>query len=262
MLLAGCFRKPIYTCELELQMNRPLVESKVLTFQTLGTTSNSYAIISGSISTKLSTVEPKESKTISFTNIFFIKKSTSDTLIATTDLQGYYTQRLDPGEYNIVIFSQGYNKLIIEDVKFLEGEKKELIAKLGHGSGETRYPGSSFFQPDCVSSYDSIVKQQLYFYVDKMPEYPGGNIQLLTFFSKNFTYPKSQSTFQGSIFITFVIQANGKPTHLDVFKKYMEPELTAVEKTAIKVLEKMPDWTPGMCNGKVVPVRMYLPIRF
>ncbi|MCC6181387.1 MAG: energy transducer TonB [Bacteroidia bacterium] len=86
---------------------------------------------------------------------------------------------------------------------------------------------------------------------------------ILTFFSKNFVYPKEQQdNFQGSIYISFIVDTDGQLKNIDVDKKYFGGNYSPVELEAIRVFKLMPAWTPGQCNSLTVPVKMKIPIKF
>lgn len=115
---------------------------------------------------------------------------------------------------------------------------------------------------NCVSTFDSTLQRQIYSLADKMPEYSGGTSALLSFFSKNFVYPKDQDEFQGSIYITFIIEADGKPSNIGVYKKFYRDGLSSVDKEAIRVFKLIPSWTPGKCEANNVAIKMTMPIKF
>jgi len=115
---------------------------------------------------------------------------------------------------------------------------------------------------NCVSSFDSTLQVQLYTLADKEPEYIGGTSALLSFFLKNFCYPKDQEDFQGAIYITLIIDTDGKASNIGIYRKYDGDNLSLVDKEAIRVFKLMPSWTPGQCEGKNVPMKITIPIRF
>lgn len=114
---------------------------------------------------------------------------------------------------------------------------------------------------DCVQEYDSTLKQKVYTNVDKMPEFEEGELSLMKFFRDHFRYPEDQEFFQGSINLVFVIEADGQVKNGHIVNK-QDASLTLVDKEALRVLNSMPKWQPGLCKGKNVPVRMFWPIRF
>lgn len=101
--------------------------------------------------------------------------------------------------------------------------------------------------------YDMVV-------VQKKPEFLGGERALLQWISTNINYPPSakDAGISGKIFVSFVIDANGKiiDTRLE---KGISDELN---NEAIRIISSMPDWSPGFYNGKPVAVRYILPISF
>lgn len=112
----------------------------------------------------------------------------------------------------------------------------------------------------CQSQYDSIVKKDVYVFVDEMPIYPGGESALLKFFATNYKQPE-QEYFQGTFLLEFVIDNDGQLISPRI-KNKTSAELTKAEKEALRVLETMPKWAPGKCNGVSIPVLMFLPIKF
>ncbi|MEP7168165.1 MAG: hypothetical protein ABI855_02220 [Bacteroidota bacterium] len=121
---------------------------------------------------------------------------------------------------------------------------------------------SDILKGECASSYDSTIHKEIYTLVDSMPKYPGGFKALLSFFSKNFIYPKDQEEFQATIFLTFIIEEDGKLSNISTAKNLDEAIWSRVDREAIRVFHLMPLWTPGQCKGKNVAVKLTLPIKF
>lgn len=112
---------------------------------------------------------------------------------------------------------------------------------------------------NCQAIYDTLVKKQVYTFVDQMPEYPGGNAALIRFLLDNFKYP-GQDTFQASFQLEFVIDNDGKLIGSRIRNKN-ETELSEAEKEILKVIDTTPKWQAGKCDGKYVPVKMSLPLK-
>jgi len=119
---------------------------------------------------------------------------------------------------------------------------------------------SSLGHEDCAAQYDTLSNQKVYVYVDQMPEYPGGNQALMKYFLENFRYPE-QASFQATFLVEFVIDADGKLIAPRI-KGKSELALTEVEKEVLKVMRSAPKWKSGACNGKHVPVKIFLPLNF
>lgn len=96
--------------------------------------------------------------------------------------------------------------------------------------------------------------------VDVMPQFPGGDVELLKYIAKNVEYPQeSQSKGeQGRVICSFVVASDGSLRSFKVVRG-VTPLL---DKEAIRVLKTMPRWTPGTNGGKPVAVKYTVPITF
>ena len=96
--------------------------------------------------------------------------------------------------------------------------------------------------------------------VEQMPEYPGGPSALLEYLATNIRYPESaeKAGIQGRVIVTFVVMKDGSISNAKIVKS-VSPEL---DTEALRVLSAMPNWTPGMQNGKAVNVKYAVPISF
>ncbi len=62
------------------------------------------------------------------------------------------------------------------------------------------------------------------------------------------------------VYITFIIDSNGKLIRPQILGK-MEVDYSLNDKEIVKVLNSSPDWNPGVCHGKKVPIFMKLPLK-
>jgi len=139
--------------------------------------------------------------------------------------------------------------------------KRYLIIIFGFFVGINATCAQKKEQQDCISLYDSTLKQKVYVWVDKMPQYEKGTTDILSYFSAHFHEPENPDDFQGSIKMEFIVTQKGELKGIKIMNK--DPmEITLMEKEAIKVFSTMPRWKPGTCRGKAVPVRMQMPIVF
>jgi periplasmic protein TonB len=113
---------------------------------------------------------------------------------------------------------------------------------------------------NCPYEFDSLAKMNVFTYVDKMPEYKGGQAALLRFIAKNFQYP-NHGQFQASFQVQFVVNTNGAVIAPRI-KNKKRNEITVVESELLKLVLKMPKWNPGACFDKTVPVMVILPVQF
>ena len=96
--------------------------------------------------------------------------------------------------------------------------------------------------------------------VEKMPEFPGGTSAMLLFLNKGIHYPVAamKSNTQGRVIVSFVVGKDGTISQSKVVKS-VSPELDA---EALRVVNSMPAWQPGMQNNKPVNVKYTIPISF
>ena len=114
--------------------------------------------------------------------------------------------------------------------------------------------------------YDLPVKQdnnstdEVFQVVENMPEFPGGNVELMKFMQQNIKYPEKafRDSIQGRVIVQFVIDKTGKTINPTI-KRSVSPELDA---EAIRVVNAMPQWKPGEQRGKTVNVQFTLPVQF
>ncbi|MDE6352855.1 MAG: M56 family metallopeptidase [Muribaculaceae bacterium] len=96
--------------------------------------------------------------------------------------------------------------------------------------------------------------------VQKMPQFPGGEMALLEYVMRNLKYPESEvnNPIDGRVVISFVVEANGKIGDTKIMRSLGE----AFDAEAVRVVKSLPDFIPGQSGGKNVAVWYNLPIRF
>ena len=96
--------------------------------------------------------------------------------------------------------------------------------------------------------------------VQKMPSFPGGEVELLKYLSRNIRYPDiaRETNTQGVVALQFVVDEKGNIRDVVVVKDIG----SGCGKEAVRVVNSMPDWIPGEANGHPVKVRFTLPVRF
>ncbi len=99
-----------------------------------------------------------------------------------------------------------------------------------------------------------------YDYVTEKPSFPGGDGELVTFINTHRTYPYAayQKGVQGRVTCSFVVNADGKVSHIRVIKGVE----ASLNDEAMRVLALMPPWLPGRIDGQPVPVRVIWSVPF
>jgi len=97
-------------------------------------------------------------------------------------------------------------------------------------------------------------------FVEKMPEYPGGQKAMEAFISQNLQYPKTaaEKGITGRVLIRFQVDENGNITDI----KVMRGIGGGCDEEAIRIIKKMGKWIPGKQNGKAVKTYFTLPVVF
>lgn len=96
--------------------------------------------------------------------------------------------------------------------------------------------------------------------VESLPKYPGGDAEMYKFIGKHLKYPKKarRKGIEGMVIVQFTVDKEGNVTDPKVLRDIGY----GCGEAALKVVKKMPKWTPGTQRDKPVPVRMTLPLKF
>ena len=96
--------------------------------------------------------------------------------------------------------------------------------------------------------------------VEQMPQFPGGHSKLLEYITRNLKYPAEaeMNCTQGRVIATFVVEEDGSISNAKIVRS-IDPLLDA---EALRIINTMPKWQPGMQNGKAVRVKYTIPISF
>ncbi len=94
----------------------------------------------------------------------------------------------------------------------------------------------------------------------QMPEFPGGMSACLDYLQKNMRYPESakQAGTQGRVTVQFVVDKDGGIKN----PKVVRPVDKELDAEAIRLIQSMPKWKPGMEKGQAVAVKYTLPVAF
>lgn len=106
----------------------------------------------------------------------------------------------------------------------------------------------------------SVPKEEIYDFVEFEPEFPGGPNAMHQWIVSQIEYPDSSRIKgeEGIVYIKFIVEKDGSIGEVKVARG-VSPLLNA---EAVRVISKMPKWTPGTQNGKAVRVNFTMPINF
>ena len=102
--------------------------------------------------------------------------------------------------------------------------------------------------------------EEVFLNVDKMPEFPGGMAAMQNYLATNVQYPleAQEKGIQGRVICQFIINTDGTVSDVKVMRNVDK----LLEAEAIRVIENMPKWNPGIKDNKIVRVKYTLPITF
>lgn len=102
--------------------------------------------------------------------------------------------------------------------------------------------------------------EPVFFIVDNMPQYPGGDLALRKYIAANIHYPKDaqKAGIQGKVYVNFIVTKTGAVGGAKIARG-ISPSLDA---EALRVVNNLPQWTPGTQRGEPVNVSFTVPINF
>ena len=104
------------------------------------------------------------------------------------------------------------------------------------------------------------VKEEIFTAVEQMPQFPGGEAELLKYIATHIKYPTmaAENNIQGRVVVKFVVKKDGNVGEVVVLRG-KDPDL---DKEAVRVVKTLPRFIPGKMNGQSVSVWYNLPINF
>lgn len=111
-----------------------------------------------------------------------------------------------------------------------------------------------------LTSTELEKSEEVFLSADKMPEFPGGMAAMQNYLATNVQYPleAQEKGIQGRVICQFIINTDGTVSDVKVMRNVDK----LLEAEAIRVIENMPKWNPGIKDNKIVRVKYTLPITF
>lgn len=110
------------------------------------------------------------------------------------------------------------------------------------------------------SASSSSQSGKVYDVVEQMPEFPGGMKALNRWLAENVVYPAlaAENGVQGRVVVSFIVDRDGSISNAKIARS-VDPTL---DREALRVVSKMPQWKPGKQDGKPVRVKYSVPVTF
>lgn len=148
-----------------------------------------------------------------------------------------------------------------DEIKSQEEIKNTKVAiSIADVKGNDELNGKDIADLKQVVEQAPVKEEKPYTVVEQMPQFPGGDGELLSFIAKNLRYPtiSQENGVQGKVYLRFVVSKNGTVGDVNVIRS-LDPYC---DKEAIRVIKMLPKWIPGRQNGMNVPVYYTIPITF
>ena len=93
---------------------------------------------------------------------------------------------------------------------------------------------------------------------EEMPQFSGGSVQL--WIKENLRYPEiaRENNIQGKVYVKCIIDSEGNVCNAEI-QRGVDPSLN---KEALRLVNSMPKWKPGMQNGKTVSIPYVIIVEF
>lgn len=154
---------------------------------------------------------------------------------------------------------EGENIRAIYTEYIITENKNELILKEFKASLDEKFYLKKFYFKKGNSLQQDLLKKvdyDIFSLVNEMPSFPGGPDEMKKFIANE--VGKTNLKGEEKVFIKLLINPEGKIEDVDILNK---PKLEYVQE-AIKIIRKLPNFTPGKLNGKPVFVYYNLPVKF
>jgi len=143
-------------------------------------------------------------------------------------------------------------------------KKEELIDKYGDNAknGVILITSKKSNPPTSAQTNQNIDSfgNKIYTVIEVMPQFPGGEQNLIKFIEENTHYPEDARTkgIYGTVIVRFVVNSFGIIEKGEITKS-LDPEC---DKEALRIIHLLPTWIPGKQAGQNVSVWFTIPIRF
>jgi len=172
--------------------------------------------------------------------------------------RGIYAEGYTPTERGEINRSQPEQAIYILDTLSLKDSVWTYYHVNGQMSARETYENGKMISAEYWD--DDGSESGIYSPTERMPEFPGGEMALMRFLGENVHYPEHDKNEgnQGTVYVLFTVDREGKVKDAKI-ERSISPGL---DKESLRVVNLMPEWSPGMMQNRLVEVSYNLPIRF
>lgn len=195
------------------------------------------------------------------------KRSVTETFYSSTNLKrkSVYNNKLISSVHEYYDSGQLKNEVIFSGPK----EERELKAKSYFENGslkrddeyvKTLADGEIKYELIKGLSLSEEGKEISHTPFMRVPQFPGGLKALKQYLSENTIYSKDarKLKIEGQVVVKFVVNTNGEIEKTNIVKSVYY----SLDEEALRVINNMPNWMPGIAFGEIVNAPLALPINF
>jgi periplasmic protein TonB len=141
---------------------------------------------------------------------------------------------------------------IVDDNKYIPDDPDIDVA----ATGKTEVP---IWEPP-PQKVEVIPEPDLYIVAEQDPQFPGGMEAMYQYLNNTIKYPRAarEIGISGTVFLNFVVEKDGSISSVNVLRGIGG----GCDEEAIRVVQNMPKWNPGLQRGEPVRVSFNLPVKF
>lgn len=165
-----------------------------------------------------------------------------------------------PGTMNIFGFLSPAQNPVVESVKQLMGS--ELPPPPPPPPSGNVNESETEVKSDSAVAKVGVDQQsdEVFLVVDQPPTFPGGDKAMADFLASNLRYPEEAKELgiQGRVYLSFIVEKDGSLSNISVLKGIG----SGCDEECVRVISRMPDWSPGKQKNEIVRYRYYMPVKF
>lgn len=171
--------------------------------------------------------------------------------------EGSYKNRVKVGRWNTY---KGDGKLWMQENYNSNGDNEGNFITY-YPSGNVRrqdlYKDNQFVRGKCFTASGADTTWYPY---SIHASFPGGDEARIEYLEKNLKYPKlaQEAGIEGTVYISFIISKTAEIKDIKIIRGVHD----LLDNEAIRVIDKMPKWNPGMIDGEYMDIQYNMPIHF
>ena len=196
-----------------------------------------------------------------------ITKITFGILVAATLVIAFACEQKESVEMEPVVEVQAMTFLVEDNQLKITGTSEELVKIKSFLDGNRGFDIVTDSTGVLLLTKKKVVYpktledgSEVFFIVEEMPEYPGGELALRQYIANSVDYPEiaKENGIQGKVYVTFVVTKDGSTADVKIARGVD----SSLDAEALRVVNSLPKWKAGKQRGQFVNVSYTVPINF